>query len=93
LIALEALHNAARHSKARSVVLGVRPLGRKWQLWVSDDGIGLQTSDENQNGLGLKSMKRRAEEIDADIIWSSENDRGTTVTVTFHPQARERRFK
>jgi signal transduction histidine kinase len=93
LIALEALHNAARHSKARSVVLGVRPLGRKWQLWVSDDGIGLQTSDENQNGLGLKSMKRRAEEIDADILWSGENDRGTTITVTFHPQARERRFK
>jgi signal transduction histidine kinase len=92
LIALEALHNAARHAQAHNVVLGVRPLGRRWQLWVSDDGIGLH-NNENQNGLGLKSLKQRAAEIDADIAWTLANGQGTTVTITFNPQASERRLK
>jgi signal transduction histidine kinase len=44
LIALEALHNAARHSGASRVVLGLVPVGRRWKLWVSDDGRGFDST-------------------------------------------------
>ncbi|HEX4951235.1 MAG TPA: two-component regulator propeller domain-containing protein [Blastocatellia bacterium] len=93
LIALEALHNAARHAQAGNVTLGVRPLGRQWQLWISDDGVGLCGDNKNRNGLGLRSMKQRAAEIDADISWVTAHGKGTTVTITFDPQASDRRLK
>ncbi len=86
LIALEALHNAARHSAASRVVFGLKPTGRNWQMWIADDGTGLmKTLSEGRRGMGLLSMKRRAEEIGADISWMSEDGKGTTVKVIFHP--------
>jgi len=81
LIATEALHNAARHSKAEHVVLGMAQRGRHWTLWVTDDGCGLGPAD--RSGLGLTNMRKRAHDIGADIEWSSAGGTGTAVTVVF----------
>jgi len=90
LIALEALHNSARHARANRVVLGISPVGRKWQLWIADDGIGLSGGETNGHpGLGLTSMRRRANEIGATISWTQNGDAGTTVTILFDPCAPE----
>ena len=93
LIASEAMHNAARHSNARHVVLGVSQEGRMWRLWIADDGCGMGNNGHGSegSGLGLISMRRRAEQIGAEINWSSNNGIGTTVTVLFSPVAEERR--
>lgn len=93
LIASEALHNAARHANATHVVLGMAQAGRVWRLWISDDGSGMGNvrNGANHSGLGLISMRKRAEEIGAEISWSSDNGIGTTVSVVFSPEARERR--
>jgi signal transduction histidine kinase len=64
LIAIEALHNAARHAGATRVVLGLEPDGLRWKLWIEDDGHGPgATPASTGSGLGIESMKRRAEEI------------------------------
>jgi signal transduction histidine kinase len=92
LIALEAIHNAARHANANHVVLGIAPLGKRWKLWVEDDGCGMN-GDEHQTmgtGIGLLSMKQRADEIGAKIHWSSKNGKGTVVTLEFSAQAKGR---
>lgn len=88
LIALEALHNVARHASASRVVLGLKPRGRKWEMWVADDGVGLggHAGHKIRKGMGLESMKRRAADIGADISWSPENGGGTVVTVTLQPR-------
>jgi len=95
LIASEALHNVARHANAHRVVLGISQAGRAWRLWVADDGSGLGNNGCNfeSPGLGLISMRRRAEQIGAEISWSSDNGSGTTVTILYSPEAEERRAK
>lgn len=89
LIALEAIHNAARHSNAERVVLGIAHVGKRWKLWVEDDGCGLPDDNEKNNsaGMGLTTMKHRASEIGAEINWASKNGKGTVVSLEFSPQS------
>jgi signal transduction histidine kinase len=92
LIALEAIHNAARHANAERVVLGIAPVGRRWRLWVEDDGSGLPDDSRKRNGtgMGLTSMKQRANEIGAQISWTSRNGKGTVVSLEFSPQSKDK---
>ncbi|HEX7090556.1 MAG TPA: two-component regulator propeller domain-containing protein [Longimicrobiales bacterium] len=96
LIGLEALHNAARHARARRVVLAfTRRGGRRWELTVSDDGVGLDHAEpcDARRGRGLDGMRRRAEEIGATIAWRTDPGGGTTVALTFAiPGAAARRL-
>jgi signal transduction histidine kinase len=63
-IALEAMTNAARHAQARGcdVLLRVEENGRQ-RIWIeiTDDGIGLP--DDFTVGVGLHSMRERADEL------------------------------
>jgi signal transduction histidine kinase len=86
LVALEALHNAARHAGASKVVLGLEPEGRRWRLSVEDDGRGLRP-DEVRSGVGLESMRRRAEEIGGDLTVAPAASGGLHVSLVFDPRA------
>jgi signal transduction histidine kinase len=95
LIALEALHNAARHAGASRVELGLAQAGRHWKLWVADDGVGAGAADSAPpgdgarvpaSGQGLENMQRRAAEIGADLTMASNEAGGVTVTLVFDPQ-------
>lgn len=88
LIATEALHNAARHARADHVVLGIAPRGRRWALWITDDGRGLDHG--STKGLGVENMRKRAEDIGAHIDWSDREGGGATVTVDFTFDGRRR---
>ena len=94
LIASEALHNAARHARARRVRIGFAPAGRggRWRMWVEDDGPGFgpDPSERAGSGVGLTSMRRRAEEIGAQF--SLTKDGGTVVSVVFDPLAESLRL-
>jgi signal transduction histidine kinase/ligand-binding sensor domain-containing protein len=96
LIGLEALHNTARHARARRVVLAfTRRGGRRWELAVSDDGVGMNHAEprDARRGRGLDGMRKRAEEIGATIDWRTEPGGGTTLSLTFTiPGAAARRF-
>ena len=96
LIASEALHNAARHSHATEVTFGIAPVsGKQWRLWVADNGVGVNDNSgaPHGSGIGLRSMRRRAEEISAVISWTANNGKGTTVSVEFDPAAEDRRLE
>lgn len=65
LISREAMHNALRHSGATSFDLTINLKDKLLSLELTDNGKGLNI--KNRNGNGLENMKRRAEEIGANL--------------------------
>ena len=78
-IAAEALANAARHSGAGRVALRLRD-GAHVELEVADDGVGLDSAAGAVagSGLGLASMRQRAEEVGGTLRVLTSGS-GTTV--------------
>ena len=50
-------------------------------MTITDDGIGFDTSAETTRN-GLKNMQKRAAEVGGSASISSENGKGTTVSVS-----------
>jgi signal transduction histidine kinase len=73
-IVLEALTNVIRHAQAKNCTirfsLTQNPLGKNIQIEITDDGIGL--SNHLRAGVGLRSMRERAEELDGKLIVESQ---------------------
>jgi signal transduction histidine kinase len=94
LIASEALHNAARHADATHVSLGINVSGKRWSMWIEDDGVGIDPDAKpTGSGMGLENMRKRAKEIGAAIdIGPARRDRGTRISLRFDPRARDRRI-
>ena len=76
-IAAEAVANAIRHADARRVVVHLHSTTTCLSLQVEDDGVGL-SGRPRVNGLGLESMRQRAEEIGGELAVTS-NASGTVV--------------
>ena len=76
-IAAEALANAARHAGAHAVTLRAGLRVGELFLEVTDDGSGL-LGPARGTGLGLPSMRQRAEEIGGTLELTS-GPGGTTV--------------
>jgi signal transduction histidine kinase len=77
-IVQEALTNAARHSGGRRARVRLRRSGSDLVVEVTDDGSGIVRP--RQDGVGLGSMRSRAEEIGGAFELSATPGHGTTVT-------------
>jgi len=60
-IALEALTNVIRHAKARNCAIQFLGNSQELRIEITDDGVGLPP--ELRAGVGLRSMRERAEEL------------------------------
>ncbi|MEU8268769.1 GAF domain-containing sensor histidine kinase [Sphaerisporangium sp. NPDC049002] len=78
-VAQEALHNALRHANASSIEVCLQTEGSRLRLEVSDDGEGFEVETPTTRGLGLLSMRDRAEAAGGSLLVSSEPGAGTTV--------------
>ncbi|MEO3795620.1 GAF domain-containing sensor histidine kinase [Nonomuraea sp. B10E15] len=78
-VAQEALHNALRHSEASRVSVRLAYEEGKLVLTVEDDGRGFEQADSR--GLGLASMRDRAESVGGVMTVESAPGRGTMVCV------------
>jgi signal transduction histidine kinase len=76
-ITLEALANTVRHSQAKYGSVSVSVIDELLQVEVCDDGQGLPR--ENQPGVGLSSMRERAEELGGTCRIESLPQGGTRV--------------
>ncbi|WP_067807934.1 GAF domain-containing sensor histidine kinase [Actinomadura formosensis] len=79
-ISQEALYNALRHAGARTVEVRLATEDERAVLEVADDGSGFDVSDtEPQGGLGLASMRDRADSIGGELTIDAAPGKGTTV--------------
>ncbi|MCC6207303.1 MAG: hypothetical protein IT488_04045 [Gammaproteobacteria bacterium] len=77
----EALINITKHARASNVksTLAVDP--KAVCITISDDGIGLQTTQQGGKGYGLNNMIRRAKENNGDVDLESPQEGGTRITM------------
>ena len=76
----EALNNVARHSNSKSAAVRLRFLPASVVLEVQDEGIGFQ--ERVTQGLGLISMRERAELVNGTIEFTQGDKGGVLVRVT-----------
>jgi two-component system sensor histidine kinase UhpB len=81
-IAQEGTTNAARYARATSIAIDLRTVGRKLQLTVTDDGIGLSAGlAQGRPGMGLKIMEYRARMLGGTVNFE-EPGKGTRIVLT-----------
>ncbi|WP_299731210.1 cache domain-containing protein [uncultured Tateyamaria sp.] len=81
-IAQEALTNIERHADASKVSVDLRGHKRGATLRISDNGVGLdRTRRQRANGIGLRNMAERVEQLDGQfrILSSATGTGGGTV--------------
>jgi PAS domain S-box-containing protein len=78
----EAIYNAIRHGKADRITIDLWYENNIVTLTTEDNGIGIQNHEDPQ-GMGLKIMNFRANMIGADLTISSNQGKGTKVTLSF----------
>ncbi|MFC0213973.1 sensor histidine kinase [Paenibacillus chartarius] len=78
-IVQEALTNVVRHAGAAQCVVRLVAMNGQLRLTIRDDGAGLP--EKLKPGIGIRSMKERAEELGGSCALASEAGRGTTISV------------
>lgn len=87
-ITQEAIGNAVKHGRARSITIELSSADGLLRLTVRDNGIGLPPESPNGKGLGLRTMRYRAETIGGILTVQRRLDGGTLVECVV-PQKRE----
>ncbi|MEJ2304579.1 MAG: GAF domain-containing sensor histidine kinase [Anaerolineales bacterium] len=82
----EALNNCVRHAKARQVTVGIKA-GEYLDLSIQDNGVGLP--ENYLPGVGLNSMRARAEELGGTFELQWTTGEGTTIFVRLPLEERE----
>jgi two-component sensor histidine kinase len=81
LVFKEAIHNIARHSHAQNVTLRFRVDGDRVWGEIQDDGRGVPANPSG--GLGLGSMRQRAERLGGEFQIGAGPEGGTRATLDF----------
>ncbi len=81
-IVQEALANIVRHGQARRVSVQLARHGPRVMATVRDDGVGFDPRKSRNRGLGLVTMRERAELIGGTLDVRSAPGRGTEIRLT-----------
>ncbi|ATE62471.1 histidine kinase [Thauera sinica] len=86
-IVQEALTNCAKHASAGSIRISLTHDGSELNLLIADDGVGFEpamlTEPGSSAGLGLITMRERAEFVGGRFSLSSRPGQGTEIRVSF----------
>jgi PAS domain S-box-containing protein len=80
-MAQEALNNAVRHARARSVSMQFVVDPQRVRLRISDDGRGIAARARRTAGMGMKTMQDRATAIGGTVTIRTRRGVGTRVVI------------
>jgi signal transduction histidine kinase len=80
-VAQEALTNAVRHARPRTIHVELMAASDSVELRVADDGVGFVTDERTGSGLGLRSMDERVRLAQGSVDIESRPGQGTSVLV------------
>lgn len=80
-ICQEAMTNVVRHSRAQQATLDLYVDDGILRVMIQDDGIGMDTSVDVMNGIGMINMRERAEMLGGSLHVDSTPGRGTDIIV------------
>jgi PAS domain S-box-containing protein len=89
-IVQEALSNAMRHGRATRVRIQLSSDDVAIRLSVHDNGRGLPAEEQRNHGLGLRTMRYRAQVVGGDLLVTNHRLGGTIVRCVCPQGARER---
>jgi PAS domain S-box-containing protein len=78
-IAQEAVRNAVRHGRARSIRLHLSSATAKVRLTITDDGTGMPAGAADGTGMGLKIMRYRARILSGEVRFETADRGGTRI--------------
>lgn len=84
LIFKEVLNNLVKYSRAGRVSISLESKSNTLTLLIRDDGVGFDIA-QKYNGNGLINMKKRAIEMNGQLIIDSGADIGTSILLIFKP--------
>ena len=79
----ESINNALKHAKATKVSVEVLCQNQFIEIIIKDNGIGFNEATTNL-GNGLSNLKKRAKELNGEILVTSQLKEGTTVVLKFN---------
>lgn len=82
-IAQEAVSNAAKHGRAKSIGMDLSKSDEEARLTICDDGSGFSPDRATTEGMGLRIMEYRAGMIGGALSVESAKGTGTRVVCTF----------
>ncbi len=88
LIYKEAINNLSKYSRCNNVSIQMMLNNQSLFLKVTDDGIGFNpetiiSRGSDLNGNGIRNMKQRAREINAQLDLITANNQGTSIILTY----------
>jgi len=84
-IAQEAVHNALKHSHAKTMSISLHQHGDELKMTVSDNGRGINPVAQGDSGIGMHMMQYRADLIRASLKIVSNPKKGTQISCTVQP--------
>jgi signal transduction histidine kinase len=80
-IVQEALTNCAKHARARNVTIRLSSDSHRVSLLIADDGVGFDFDRQSNPGLGLLTMRERAEFAGGSFSLETKPGQGTRIQV------------
>ena len=82
-IVQEQLNNITKHSGAKNADITLQKIDSKVQLTIIDDGIGVDLTTDNTEGMGLRNIRNRIELYQGTVEMVTSPDNGFMLKVEF----------
>lgn len=80
-LAQEMINNTLKHAKAKLITMKIIRTTNEIQLDFQDDGIGFDSS-QNTEGIGIKNLRKKANDVNGQLTIESVVGKGTSIQLT-----------
>jgi signal transduction histidine kinase len=77
----ECIGNILKHAEAKEIHIQLTRHENSFMLMVEDDGVGFDPHKVKSDGMGLKNISSRVQQLNGTVHFDSSPGKGTTTTV------------